>query len=715
MRFAFGCARELYASRVHPRVLLGPEDVATLRRRARSGYARAILDGMRRKVGPLAEWLLAQTDLVEALTVQYRDANYGCLWNLHDMAMVGLLDGDRRAIEAVKRTLLAMVRMDAERAEHLGFRGSVYCMVFGLYPLAFDLLHSEFTADEARRFCKWIVSRNIRPAIRKAWPLYFKCAGANTPICETLPALIGLMSVLNDPGVPDLSSETARLISLLEATLHTAINPDGYPEEDMGYGTCVVAALAQIVEPLRRAGLYDVYACCPRYARFGQAVLHFVQPWGENLSTTGDHGDDFGWREMVLARQAEESGDAALLWLLQTLSYGWHPAHRLPKDRPHTFLEVPLRRGLQVPASAVSLLFADKFRKAKHPSMTNPPTQFRDRGRGIVSFRSGWGKDDTLVVFDASQRSPSGQGHQHASCGHFSLSALGEYFAVDTGRYNMEQNCHNVVLVDGRSGRSTDGEWRMMYEHGVLIDYEPGEFCDSAAVDSSHQHDCYWARRHLGLVKGRGAPAYVWTVDDINKANDYREFHWQLHTSPENKITIHGETAVIEGWRHGNLLDVHFALPDPKLYPKPHTLKLSQDVATPSSYNYVTAPYERAKQFSRPADMVHYSVFYRPRLLAKVAGYNGRFMSVMVPRRRGTERAQVVRLASIANSIAVKITFPQVEDTIIFAYEHNLLEAGDVVGRGQWCVVRRSRRSGHVLCHALGHGTSLAVSARRLA
>jgi hypothetical protein len=346
------------------------------------------------------------------------------------------------------------------------------------------------------------------------------------------------------------------------------------------------------------------------------------------------------------------------------------------------------------------------------------PTAFCDRGRGLVSFRSGWDDDATFAVFDGSQRSPAAPGHAHESCGHFSLSALGEFFAIGTGRYNVDQDCHNVVLIDGKSGRSTDGEWIADYHAGRLIDYKPGPFVDTAAVDSSHQHNCMWARRWLGLVKDPSGklPSYVWTVDDINKANDWAEFWWQLHTSPENAITINGDSATIRGWRRGNLLDVHFALPDPASYPKPYALALSQDVATPSSVKYVGDVAAAAARFPRPADMLHGPVFQRPRLIAKVSGWNGRFMSLMLPRAKGRKPAKVERLPSLVNSLAVRITFPNlgVQDTLIWAYEHHLLEAGDVRARGNWCVVRQATANGKVLSHAIGEGTSLIVAGKRL-
>jgi hypothetical protein len=569
--------------------------------------------------------------------------------------------------------------------------------------LAYDLLYQHISEPE-RESCREALKRDIEARLENSDLGYYRRAGHNITLITTLSAIWDLLAIKGDPGAPEFEAEQAKLLSMLDATMHVVFGPDGYPEEDMGYGTFVAGWMSQLVEALRRAGIYDPYKVCPCYASFGRAILHFVQPWGEHLSNTGDHGDDFGQREFVLARLAQETDDPTLMWLLGTLSYGGPDA------------EVKLRPGFQVPTSTLSLITLPEALEPVHPSRRTVPTQFRDRGRGIVSFRSGWRDDDTFVVFDGSQRSPAAQGHFHASCGHFSLSALGEYFAIDTGRYNIEQNCHNVVLVDGKSGRSTNGEWDYTKYHGLLMDYLPGDFVDFAAVDSSHQHDCYWARRCLGLVKGRGATsAYVWTVEDINKANDLREYWWQLHTSPENTIKTNTNSASVKGWRKGNWLDVHWVLPEPHEYPEPHRLQeVTQDEATPSSYKYIPDPHKRAQEAPRPAAMVHYSVFVRPRLIAKVSGLNGRFMSLMLPRLKGEKPARIKRLDSVPNSLAVRISFPDVEDTLIFAYEHNLLEAGDVKGRGQWCVVRRSRKTGRVLDYALGHGTALSTDGRPL-
>lgn len=686
MDTAFACAKHLYDRNIHPRVLLGPDDVLTLKRRIHSGKGKKIMDALRRATHPHVKTVLESDD-------------FGGLGVAHDMAMIGILDDDQRAIDAVKRVI---DRLPEAVARNKGDKSKDDILVHGaLSPalFAFDLIYHHLTSRQRRAFMRWVIESQVREIIAMKRPAYYKCAGMNLMLGKIPTAIYAILAFRGEPGAPSLKAEMKELVSFFEASLNTAISSDGYPEEDTGYGTHFLSLLFQAAEALRRAGEFDAMTACPRLAKSGRALLHLIEPWGDNLAQTGDGSDTFHFRQYILPRLATLTSDPVILWLFGAL-------HESKK-------ELALYPRFHVPVDAATLISVDDLTEPVSPDKAKVSTGFVDRGRGFVSFRSGWEANDTLVVFDGAQRSPAAQGHFHASCGHFSLSALGEYFAIDTGRYHIEQDQHNLVLVDGKSGRSTNGEWKQCPYHGNLIDYLPGEFADFAAVDSSHQHDCYWARRYLCLVKGKGAPAYVWTVEDVNKANDYREFWWTLNTSPANTIRTASNHATAHGSRRGNMLDISFVLPPATSYTRPHTLSVTQDIKMGGSYKYLDA-HAWAAKYDNPEDMIHWSVFKRPRLIAKVAGWNGRFMSLMIPRRRGDKPAKARRIPSLDNSLAAKITFPTVEDTIIFAYEHNMLEAGDIKGRGQWCVVRQSRKTGRVLAHALGHGTDLHVAGKNL-
>jgi hypothetical protein len=699
---------------LHPRLFFDASELPALRDQCQTGVGSRVLAGMRRRLRPVIAAANADPDLpgtLARLEVELHTVGAAPLRDLPEIAMLAAIDQDADASAAALRILDACP--DAQtRAPHDRLRISFVCG--GNVAFAYDLMATTMTAAARGRFCVWAVDQGVHGVLASLPANYPLVAGANIPIAGLTSALLTMLAIAEDPGVPSFAATRARALQWYEASLHAAIGPDGYPEEDMGYGTLNIARLVWAGEALQRAGWLDVHGRCPRYCAAGRALLHFVQPWGEYLSTTGDHGDDFGGREFVLARLAAATNDPALLWLLGTLhnDYG---ALMSPDGTSSHSREVRVSRHVQMPGTAFSLLAADAMHDARHPRDTDVPTSFLDRGRGIVSFRSGWESTATLLVVDGSQRSPASPGHAHASCGHFSLSALGDYFAVDSGRYNIEQNCHNVVLIDGRSGRDTGGKWMAAPHHGLLTGYRPGTFADSANVDSSHQHNCIWARRTVGLVKGRHMPAYAWVVDDTNAADDWAEYHWQLHSSPENSINIEGSRATITGWRRGNHLDIAFILPAAEHFPRPHALLgLAVDTATPSAHAYVKAPESRVARFVRPAAQLHYATFARPRLTARVAGWNGRFLSLLLPRRQGQRSAEITSLPTVPGALAVRIRTATVEDTLVFAFDHSLLEAGPVHGRGHWCVVRRSRRSGRVLAWELADGTALSVESRPL-
>mgnify|MGYP006278690865 CR=1 FL=1 len=703
MNYSFGAAEKLYRDNVRPRVHFSTADLPALRRQLQSGDARTVMREFRRRTEEDIRRVLAfpsEEKLREAV-LEPRTPGRRLIWagrrtTIANMALLSLLEENQNALAAVRR--LFRIIPDADRADQ--GRLAISSNAVGMICQAFDMVAPGLDAEERERIARWAWEDGVLRNLDDLSLRIFKAPGANIPMSGVLNALQALLCLGGEPCAEGAEALWERALPMLEAMIHGCIGPEGYPEEDMGYGTIMTARVAHTAEIIRRAGLFDVYQRCPRYRKFGRAILHMTQPWGTHLTTTGDHGDDFGMRTFVLSRLAVENDDPALIWLLTHLSDSG---------------DISLDDHRRVEHSFYSVLMADRLGRGVPPAEVDPELSFLAPRRGMVSFRSGWEEDATYVALDGSQRCPAAQGHQHASCGHFMLSAFGEYFAIGPGRYNMEQNCHNVTLIDGKSGRTTNGEWRFMFHDGILTDYRPGRMVDVAAVDSSLQHDCYWARRHLGLVRGEGVPPYVWIAEDVNKNNDWAEYWWQLHTSPENVIDIHDNRATITGWRCGNQMDVHFILPDPEEYPRPHELQaIYQDVAEPSSYAYVDPIEQHLEKFDRPADQVHYAAFRRPRLIARIGGYNGRFMSLLLPRRAEDPRAEIQRLDTVPVSLAVRISFPEVEDTLIFAHDHNVLRAGDVQGLGHWCLVRRHRESREVLEYELGEGTYLEVDGREL-
>ncbi|MBI3985370.1 MAG: hypothetical protein HY343_00475, partial [Lentisphaerae bacterium] len=304
-RFAFGCAAGLYRRGVHPRVLVGPADLPRLRRTMRQGTCRKVMDAMRSQLRPLVEQMLAGHDLKDLLAHRQLRQGRGdspVLQRLHDLALVGVLDADAGTLEAVRRALVGL-----PGAEDLstGFWCSPRYHHVGTIAYAYDLVQASLSDADRRTFLRWALDCSLRLSLKLIREThYLRTAGMNVPVVGMITALTTLLAIEGDPGVPDLTRERAELLSYFEATLHTALGPAGYPLEDTGYGTAVVPYLMPLMDAVRRAGLYDATASCPRVRRFGEALLHLVQPWGDVLSNTGDNTPDVLWREWALARLA---------------------------------------------------------------------------------------------------------------------------------------------------------------------------------------------------------------------------------------------------------------------------------------------------------------------------------------------------------------------------------------------------------------------------
>jgi hypothetical protein len=572
--------------------------------------------------------------------------------------------------------------------------------------LAYDLLYDRLEDADRRMLGRWLADQGVRRATAALAPGYLRMAGGNIALVAMVQALINLMAVWGDEEAGDLSQEREMLVRFLDASLQATTGPNGYPAEDMGYGVKCAARLYLGASLAGRAGWYDLEKRCPQFLKFGRAILHFVQPWGENLTNIGDHGDDFGLREFVLARLAKVTRDPVVNWLSGTLSYGAEPA----------FPEVKFADGRNVPASWLSLAAMEKTWKAAAPMDGVDATAYCDMSRGLASFRSGWVRDATYLYLDGGQRPTLAQGHEHDSSGHFGLSAVGEYFGISPGRYNMEQSGHSVVLVEGKSGQSTEGEWRATYYRGRLTGFYPDGFVDSASSDNSQQSNCFWSYRTVGLVKklGRGIddemPAYAWTLDDVNADHGKvmpREYWWTMHTSPGNEIEVGERCATVVGRREGGMLDLFWATPDSTTLPAPYAVSVVADEATMSSFKYVTGEMlseQRRKQKDAPWKQVHYAGYFRPRLVAKVSGPNGKFLTLMVPRAKGGEVPVFKRLANLDGGIAVSLRVGDLEDRIVCAYGHRLLIAEGIDLRGDWVVERRRVSTGEVLGRKLFGG-----------
>ena len=112
MPHQFGCAADSYRRGLHPRILLGPDDLMRLRRQIRRGNGRTIFNGIRAKIAPVVDRLLAAEtpqaldELLDPGKSIYASFAAQVEGSIHEMAMVAVLADDARAAQAARRVLV---------------------------------------------------------------------------------------------------------------------------------------------------------------------------------------------------------------------------------------------------------------------------------------------------------------------------------------------------------------------------------------------------------------------------------------------------------------------------------------------------------------------------------------------------------------------------------------------------------------------------------
>jgi len=358
MDFRFGAARDLYRAPSASAGLFRLRGPAEARRKSAGGRRKTIAEAFRDRSSPTVRAILGIPSLrsgERAPTGQ--KPGYGGIEAAFHMAALAVIEEDEEALEAAPACSGEGSRAEEDPPADRQPRHRLGCYGGGTLGLAYDLIQPWLRADERRDFCRWVYRRGVRMTLDSLLPRYFLNAGPEHPDDRSAERIPGLMAIDGDPGVPALAREWERALPMLEATVSTALGPAGYPEEDMGYGTLMVARLAQVVEPLRRAG--NLRRVCSGAAIRGVRPGDVApgQPWGEHLSTNGRSWRRFRQPGVRLGRQAAERGDPTLLWLLQTLCCPSFPPIgdiELSGKRPRREFRLLAPAGAGVPACGSS-------------------------------------------------------------------------------------------------------------------------------------------------------------------------------------------------------------------------------------------------------------------------------------------------------------------------------------------------------------------------
>ena len=257
------------------------------------------------------------------------------------------------------------------------------------------------------------------------------------------------------------------------------------------------------------------------------------------------------------------------------------------------------------------------------------PTAIYSPGTEVSFFRTSWSRDGVLLNVNGQGRGHCALDHAHADGGHFTIFAHGEYLAMDPGYWNILEDHHSVVLIDGKSqfNRANDTGYRWHYA-GRLAGFQRHAILDYVMADQAHPRNCVWEDRHVLFMRLGGDDAYMVIVDNINPDNGLHTFQWQLQAHPDSDTRVTGpRTAVIE--KPKARLDLTFLSPLASDFPGcPHELSLRTDLV----YGYYVAPegetrcehpvwgqkfaYSREEARALKSDL-SYTNWFRPQLVAE--------------------------------------------------------------------------------------------------
>lgn len=524
--------------------------------------------------------------------------------------------------------------------------------------------------------------------------------GGNVGLCQMINASVCALVWGEDCGHPDWRTVVDHGIMHTRCYLKRGLDPDGFGYEGTGYSYSVFHYLFLFVQLLWQHGYADLFAAEPVLRRVGDATFQLAFPDASSLININDLGllspASMAWL-LYLAKHFDEPRYLGLWHAYQgpdhpRRPYGdvmpWFTETQMSSVTPIDEMAAMLQAVLNWDADAPVTPF----------EQAGQPTAFYAAGTETLCWRTSWGSDAVFANFLGTGRSHASYTHRHADCGHFSILAHGEYLAIDTGRYNADEDQHNVVMVDGKCHLPNVG-WGMSHRAGRLAGVQTTELLTYARADMAHMKDCGWADRHFLAVPLGDDDCYFVSIDNLNKDNAYHSYHWQLHANPDCQFELTDEThAVLRGQQAR--LDLTFAIPRPEDYPQqPHSLALRQDIAEWSW------PYGKEGTQPHKNTWLWATSFRRPRLIAEVAGLNGQIMAVMVPRRLDAPPLQV-RVLPHPRLLRVEIEAEDFTDTIVAALDHGCIVLPEMRGLTEVALVRRDRQ-GQVLTTWTADGSPL--------
>jgi hypothetical protein len=438
---------------VHPRVLIGPKELASLRQ-------------------------LMQTTEVGKYTATRLESFLAVIHTPgKDLAATyeGLMKGDRNALTYAKTpwwqgkvslALLyesydAMLREDRERGQQVGAAlatlASIWSSkdvdVFNL-AIAYDFDYAYMSEEQRRIVRQTIATMTAGKQVYGAdvpadWRNYNWMPGGTT-------LMLSALAIEGEQGYDASIYPATRQV--MRDFLHYGITQAGGPLEEMHYFHFGMTYGALALVAFARHG--DNLFSEPHYRALPNWLVASMEPYGDAFSTHQDTPNDQGgaganytilkwiwpndpvvgmvWRNWVgtNATGLNYYGNWPSLLLFPSDPAGWRPFTGPSPLKPW---------GLNEPAIPAN--YPDAVQGIETLKL---PLTYWDPERGLLITRNKWGSEGMVLHVDMNTVANVAPGHAHANSGIFTLSALRRKWAIDRGFHISETKDSSLILIDGR-------------------------------------------------------------------------------------------------------------------------------------------------------------------------------------------------------------------------------------------------------------------------
>lgn len=566
------------AAYVHPRILVTPDELPALRTRlTNSAIGRRSMQSMRawidfvvldsKKLKPLYDALVVGDPAVLA-TFPTSYASYLALVLNYEGFYTLVNDNAVKGAE-LSKALVSTVRILNGTINNPSLKTAIGSELFSL-GYCYDFIYNYMTEaqrTEVRNYISATTTGKILPVTTNPDP---RINRDNITPVGTQWALLAL-AIEGETGYdPNVYSQA---VQAMNAYFQYGIYDTGAPTEDMHYLNYGMSFGAQTLIAMAKRG--DSFFNNTHFQNLKKWYVNSIEPYGYKFTTLGDTTNDLGgllpnyvllkwlnptdttidfiWRNRI---RDDYTGLKHRNDFLMAALYG------LDWGNGETTEKAPVADDYGVDNNANPPIVT---LKPYDPAALNLPKSFMDSNRGLYITRNEWSQNAMVMQFETNTDS-FGPSHTQSNVTDFTLTALGQKWAIDRGYHIFEAQNHSTLLIDGKGqgffgpygktegvldaglGTVFVGSAKNAYDYkytfrsrignpenqGYAWEFEPKSLWPSSSSNATYRapyNPVQKAFRSAMMI--RGAYPYVLVLDDIQKDANSHSYDWLLQV-PNN-------------------------------------------------------------------------------------------------------------------------------------------------------------------------------------